>query len=233
LDEFGQNNAKFVNGTIVDCKTRKSLANTELVVTDLRHPGRILGKYKADAAGRYAFMLHNTAHFKISLNKPEYDPTSEDYNLQIRPGTDTVMNDTVCMEATGFPKKEVDRILKTLEQSSHIGNFAYKKAVLNNYSRESLDSLAKIMNNYTDLVILIQGYTDGIGGAKYNLRLAQKRVDKCIKYLISKGVRPDQLQGKAMGKCCPIAPEMVNGKDNPEGRKKNRRVEYKVLNHLP
>jgi OmpA-OmpF porin, OOP family len=174
--------------------------------------------------------LHNSAHFKISLTHPKYDPTSEDYNLQINPGTDTVMNDTLCMEATGFPKKEVDRILKTLEQSSHIGNFAYKKAVLNNYSRESLDSLAKIMNIYTDLVILIEGYTDGIGSVKYNLKLAQKRVDKCIKYLISKGVRANQLQGKAMGECCPIAPETVNGKDNPAGRKKNRRVEYKVLN---
>ena len=225
------NNAKFVNGAIVDCKTRKALANTELLVTDLRHPGRILGKYKTDAAGKYSFLLHNSAHFKISLAHPEYVSTSEDYNMQIHPGTDTVMNDTVCMEAIGFPKKEVDQLLKTLEQSSHIGNFAYKKAVLNNYTRESLDSLAKIMNNYTDLVILIEGYTDGIGGVKYNMKLAQKRVDVCIQYLISKGVRANQLQGKAMGKCCPIAPETIHGKDNPAGREKNRRVEYKVLNH--
>jgi len=225
------NNAKFVNGTIVDCKTRKSLANTELVVTDLRHPGRILGKYKTDAEGKYSFLLHNSAHFKISLAHSDYNPASEDYNMQIHPGTDTVMNDTVCMEAVGFPKKEVDQLLKTLEQSSHIGNFAYKKAVLNKYTRESLDSLAKIMTNYPDLVIMIEGYTDGIGGVKYNLKLAGKRVNVCIQYLVSKGVRPDQLQGKAMGKCCPIAPEMIHGKDNPAGREKNRRVEYKVLNH--
>jgi OOP family OmpA-OmpF porin len=225
------NNAKFVNGTIVDCKTRKSLANAELIVTDLRHPGRILGKYKTDAAGKYSFLLHNSTHFKISLAHPAYNPTSEDYNMQIHAGTDTVMNDTVCMEAIGFPKKEVDRLLKTLEQSSHIGNFAYKKAVLNKYTRESLDSLAEIMNNYKDLVILIEGYTDGIGGVKYNLKLAQKRVEVCIQYLMNKGVRRDQLQGKAMGKCCPIAPETIHGKDNPAAREKNRRVEYKVLNH--
>ena len=86
-------------------------------------------------------------------------------------------------------------MLKTLEQSSHIGNFAYKKASFNNYTRESLDSLAKIMNNYPDLVILIEGYTDGIGGVKYNLKLAQKRVDVCIQYLISKGVRAESASG--------------------------------------
>jgi outer membrane protein OmpA-like peptidoglycan-associated protein/tetratricopeptide (TPR) repeat protein len=225
------NNAKFLNGMITDCKTHKTIANTELVITDLRHPDRILGKYKTDSVGRYSFTLHNSAHFKISLAHPDYDPASEDFNLQIHPGTDTVMNDTICMEPVGFPKEEVDRLLKTLEQSSHIGNFAYKKAVLNDYSRENLDSLAKIMNNYTDLVIRIEGYSDGIGGVKYNLKLSQKRVDVCIKYLISKGVRQNQLQGKAMGKCCPIAPETIHGKDNPAGREKNRRVEYKILNH--
>lgn len=225
------NNAKFVNGTIVDCKTRGSLTNAELMVTDLRHPGRVLGKYKTDVNGKYSFLLHNSAHFKISLSHPDYNSTSEDYNMQIHPGTDTVMNDTVCMEAIGFPKEKVDRLLKTLEQSSHVGNFAYKKAVLNKYTRESLDSLANIMNNYRDLVILLEGYTDGIGGVKYNLKLAQKRVDVCIQYLISKGVQRNQLQGKAMGKCCPIAPETIHGKDNPAGREKNRRVEYRVLNH--
>jgi outer membrane protein OmpA-like peptidoglycan-associated protein len=227
------NNAKFVQGNIVDCKTHSSLSNVELTVTDLRHPGVILGKYKADTAGRYSFLLHNTAHFKISLNKTDYQPTSENYNLQIRPGTDTLKNQSICMEPVEYPKKEIEQLLKKLDQSTHIGNFAYKKAVLNKYTRESLDSLAKIMNNYTDLMILIEGYTDGIGGVKYNLGLSKRRVDVCISYLISKGVRPNQLQGKAMGKCCPVAPETIHGKDNPAGREKNRRVEYKVLNRLP
>ena len=70
-----------------------------LTVTDLRHPGVVLGKYRADTAGRYAFLLHNSAHFKISVSKPEYRPSSENYNLQIRPGTDTVNNESICMEA--------------------------------------------------------------------------------------------------------------------------------------
>jgi OOP family OmpA-OmpF porin len=225
------NNAKFVQGNIVDCKTHASLSNVMLTVTDLRHPGVILGKYKADTTGRYSFLLHNTAHFKISLSKPEYQPASESYNLQIRPGTDTVNNESICMEAVEYPKKEIEQLLTKLEQSAHIGNFAYKKARLNNYTRESLDSLARIMKNYPDLKILIEGYTDGIGGVKYNLALSKKRVDVCINYLISKGVKADQLEGKAMGKCCPVAPETIHGKDNPAGREKNRRVEYKVLNH--
>ena len=226
-----ENNAQFVNGTVIDCKTLKPLANVSLMVTDLRHTDRILGRYKADTAGRYAFLLHNSAHFKISLNKDDYEPKSSDYNLEIHPGTDTLKNDTICLTPIGYPQKELEQLLKSLEQSSHLGNFAYKKATLNTYTRENLDSLARILKNYPDLVIQVEGYTDGIGGDKYNLNLARKRVDACIRYLKSRGVPANQLQGKAMGECCPIAPETIDGKDNPAGREMNRRVEYKVIKH--
>lgn len=226
-----ENNAQYINGTVIDCKTLKPLANVDLTVTDLRHPDRILGKYKADTAGRYVFLLHNSAHFKISAVRETYDPASKDYNLKVHPGTDSLLNETICLNAIGYPKKEVDQLLKALERSSHIGNFAYKKAKLNNYTLENLDSLAKILRSYPDLVIQVEGYTDGIGGVKYNLALAQRRVDACIRYLLSKGVTRKQLEGKAMGECCPIAPETIDGKDSPAGREINRRVEYKVIRH--
>ncbi len=90
--------------TVVDCKTRKPLANV-LTVTDLRHPDRVLGKYKADTAGRYAFVLHNSAHFKISAAQAGYEPTSKDYNLEIHPGTDTLMNETICLKSIGISGK--------------------------------------------------------------------------------------------------------------------------------
>ena len=202
-----------------------------MTVTDLRHPDRILGKYKADTAGRYVFLLHNSAHLKSVRSGKTYDPASKDYNLKVHPGTDSLMNETICLNAIGYPKKEVDQLLKSLERSSHIGNFAYKKAKLNNYTLENLDSLAKILRYYPDLVIQVEGYTDGIGGVKYNLALAQRRVDACIRYLLSKGVTRKQLEGKAMGECCPIAPETIDGKDSPAGREINRRVEYKVIRH--
>jgi outer membrane protein OmpA-like peptidoglycan-associated protein len=37
------------------------------------------------------------------------------------------------------------------------------------------------------------------------------------------------LNGMAYGKCCPVAPDTVDGKDNPAGRELNRRVEYKLI----
>ncbi len=226
-----ENNSQYVNGTVVDCKTRQPLSNVVLTVTDLRHPGRVLGTYNADTAGRYAVELHNSAHFKITAARLEYETASMDYNLKTHPGKDSLVNETICLKQIEYPEKEIKKLLKSLEQSSHVGNFAYKEAVLNYYTLDKLDSLASILKKYPRMVILVEGYTDGIGGVKYNLALARRRVDACIRYLRIKGVPANQLKGKAMGKCCPIAPEKINGKDNPAGREMNRRVEYKVIKH--
>jgi OOP family OmpA-OmpF porin len=226
-----ENNAQIVNGTVIDCRTRQTLGNAVLTVTDLKHPDRVLGKYKVDTAGHYAFELHNSAHFKIHADLPEYESSNTDFNLQDIHGRDSITNDPICMKAIVYPEQEVQQLLKALERSSHVGNFDYKKAVLSDSAHDNLDSLAKILKKYPDMVIQIEGYTDGIGGEKYNLGLAQRRVDACIRYLLGIGVSRNQLEGKPMGKCCPIAPETIDGKDNPAGREINRRVEYKVLKH--
>jgi OmpA-OmpF porin, OOP family len=226
-----ENNAQYVHGTMVDCKTNKTLGSVVLTVTDLRHPDRILGKYKTDTAGHYTFEIHNTAHFKISATRPEYAPSSKVFNLTNIQGRDSLMNENICMSALVYPEKEINKLLKTLERNSHVGNFGYKKAILTDSAHDNLDSLAEILRKFPDMVIEVDGYTDGIGSVKYNLALAQRRVKACINYLLRKGVSPNQLEAKAMGKCCPIAPDTIDGKDNPEGREKNRRVEYKVLKH--
>jgi OOP family OmpA-OmpF porin len=226
-----ENNTQYLQGTVTDCKTHQALVNVELTVTDLRHPDRMLGKYKADTAGRYAIELHNSAHFKISAKRTGYDPASTDYNLPTIQGRDSLVDQSICMNSIVYPEKEVDELMKALTRSSRLGNFGYKKAILNDSAHDNLDSLAVILRKFPNMVILVEGYTDAIGGVKYNLGLAQKRVNATIRYLLSIGVSPKQLQGRAMGKCCPIAPETIDGKDNPAGREINRRVEYKVLKH--
>jgi OmpA-OmpF porin, OOP family len=226
-----ENNTQYVDGSVIDCKTKQPLRNVILTVTDLRHPDRVLGKYKVDSAGHYAIELHNSAHFRIHAVRPEYAPANADFNLKDIAGRDSLMNESICMNAIEYPEKEIEKLLKALERSSHVGNFAYKKAKLSDSAHDNLDSLAIILKKYPDMVVEVDGYTDGIGGIKYNLGLAQRRVDACIHYLLGKGVSRNQLVGKAMGKCCPMAPDSIDGKDNPSGRESNRRVEYKVLKH--
>jgi outer membrane protein OmpA-like peptidoglycan-associated protein len=52
-----------------------------------------------------------------------------------------------------------------------------------------------------------------------------------VAYLAGKGISADRIVAKGYGETMPVAPNKVEGKDNPEGRKLNRRTELKVLNY--
>ncbi len=228
LFQVNENNARYVRGRVTDCKSGKPLADALLTVTDIRHPDRQLARLQSDAEGKYTFELHNTAHIRIRADKGGYEQKNTDYDLQEITGKDSLNNEPICMKGLGDPQKELEELLRSLTRSSRVGNFGYKKSVLSDSAHDNLDSLAILMAKNPQLVIQVEGYTDGIGGKAYNIRLAQKRVDACIQYLVKRGVSPDRLVGKPMGACCPIVPETINGKDNAAGRAINRRVEYRV-----
>ncbi|MNG34052.1 Photosystem I chlorophyll a apoprotein A2 [compost metagenome] len=64
----------------------------------------------------------------------------------------------------------------------------------------------------------------------YNYELSKKRAEATVAYLISKGISPDRLTAKGYGEEVPIAPNTnPDGSDNPAGRAKNRRTEFKIL----
>jgi OmpA-OmpF porin, OOP family len=224
-----ENNARLVKGYAVNAKTGKPLANVVITVTDKRHHDKLLGTYKTDSTGHYAFEIHNTGHVNIDANKAGYINSKTSLDIEDVSGKDSVLQDPLALAPARDEDEELRGLLDGLTRSSRIGNFAYKKAELNDSSSDKLDSLAALLINRPQLVIQVEGYTDGIGSDAYNLKLAQKRVDVCINYLVKKGVSRKQLVGKAMGECCPILPEIVDGKDDPHAREINRRVEYRVL----
>ena len=73
-------------------------------------------------------------------------------------------------------------------------------------------------------VLEIAGYTDNTGDTALNLALSQKRADAVRDAFIKLGVDPDVLIAKGYGEADPIA-----SNNTPEGRLKNRRIEYHVV----
>ena len=73
-------------------------------------------------------------------------------------------------------------------------------------------------------VLEVAGYTDNTGDAALNLALSQKRADAVREALIKYGADADMLVAKGYGEADPIA-----SNDTPEGRLKNRRIEYHVV----
>lgn len=73
-------------------------------------------------------------------------------------------------------------------------------------------------------VIEIAGHTDSKGDAEVNQRLSQRRADKVAKYLVNHGVAPNRIVARGYGEQQPIGDNSTE-----EGRKMNRRIEFRVL----
>jgi OOP family OmpA-OmpF porin len=231
LFSFREVNEQHIVGRVVDAIAHKPLEGAIVTLTVPRHLEKIKEKINTNDKGGYSFESHNSSAFTITAEKKGYVPASGDYTLSFKTGNDTLFNDDICLSLVPDTTLagEVANIRQSLSAPRRLGGFDYKKASLTADCYTMLDSLAGLLQRHTELVLRIDGYTDGIGGEAYNLRLAKERVDACIAYLAKKGIAQDRLRARAMGKCCPLAPETVDGKDDPVSRERNRRVEYVLL----
>ncbi len=107
--------------------------------------------------------------------------------------------------------------------------FNFGEATLSPDAVATLGSIAKDLKDVPG--IEIAGHTDSIGTEEANLALAKRRADAVRSWLIDNaGVSPDLLTTVSMGETQPIAANLQeNGSDNPDGRSKNRRVEFHIL----
>jgi outer membrane protein OmpA-like peptidoglycan-associated protein len=83
-----------------------------------------------------------------------------------------------------------------------------------------LDEAASVLKNYPNVRVDVNGYTDSIGSAEYNLRLSEKRAEAVVEYLEKDGIPADRLTPHGYGKT-----NFVASNSTREGRAQNRRVE--------
>lgn len=111
--------------------------------------------------------------------------------------------------------------------------FAFDKFNIREQYGPELDSIFSLMNLYPQLLVRIEGHTDSKGTEAYNQVLSENRAKAAKNYLIKMGIAKDRIITIGYGELKPIAPnENPDGSDNPEGRAKNRRVEFKLLNDV-
>ena len=91
--------------------------------------------------------------------------------------------------------------------------------------KAELDKGVEFLLKNPQIKVEIQGHTDSTGTAKWNATLSQRRAESVMKYLVSKGVPAAQLTAKGFGPTNPVA-----SNDTPEGRAKNRRVDFMKAN---
>lgn len=126
------------------------------------------------------------------------------------------------------PKKilNLDRNKIRKGQTIEIQNL-YFKADQDSISRKSyavLDEVYDFLKMNTDIIVEIGGHTNGVPLHDYCDRLSASRAKAVAEYLVNKGIPAKSLKYKGYGKRKSIASNLT-----PEGRKKNQRVEIKIL----
>ena len=110
-------------------------------------------------------------------------------------------------------------------------NFAFNKTSVIDESLPILRSvLVKLIAHYNDWNELkIDGHTDAIGTDDYNYDLALRRAEAIKKFFIDNGLGEKRFVIESFGSRKPVAPNTTpDGRDNPEGRQENRRVEVYI-----
>ncbi|MDF1672516.1 MAG: OmpA family protein [Vicingaceae bacterium] len=204
--------------------------------------GNIIGKSKADKDGKFRFdKLSPDEEYLFMLSEDD-----ENLNVIIIDENGNVLESTKRLMDAKYRYvrldsdenvitliNEVDEVIKIAENENFVISkilYEYRSADISEAAAKELDKLVLILKKNKDVGVELSSHTDSKGTDSYNLELSQKRANNAAEYMKSKGIEENRVIGKGYGETQPVAPnELPSGKDNPEGRAKNRRTEFKVI----
>ena len=107
--------------------------------------------------------------------------------------------------------------------------FEFDKSTLSPQAEETLKALGPVILKQGKHPAVVEGHTDSIGSAAYNQTLSEARARTVQAWLVKHHYLPTNTPIVGYGKNRPIAPNVTpDGKDDPAGRQKNRRVEVVI-----
>jgi OOP family OmpA-OmpF porin len=201
---------------------------------DCLKSGEQINVYIVDENGK---LLVQQTLSKNCINEVELRPGFE-YVIEVK--KDGYFSETIPVStknittSTKIPTKIVLRKKPIEPMVLNNVQFEYNSAVLSASSKKALDTtLIEIFKRNPEIVIELSAHTDDKGSDDFNMKLSQKRAESVVTYLISKGIRKEQLTAKGYGETRPIAPNSKpDGSDNPQGRELNRRTEFKIIGEV-
>ncbi len=201
-----------IKGKVIHAKTAAPLY-AEIVYHDLK-TGNVVGKALSDPkTGDYQIVLPSGKLYGFLAEKEQYYPISN-------------FVDASALKA--FNEVHYDLKLSPIEVGEEIrlNNlfFDTDKSDLKQTSELELDRLVRFLKNNPNISIQINGHTDNVGQAAYNVALSERRAQSVVNYLISKGIAKERLTSKGFGMTKPVA-----SNDTAEGKASNRRVEMRIL----
>jgi outer membrane protein OmpA-like peptidoglycan-associated protein/tetratricopeptide (TPR) repeat protein len=180
----------------------------------------LINETDTDEDGKYAFSVEIGKKYSVTASREGYLSKRV---TDVIEDPKTVVKDFTLLELSREPI-----VVKNIY-------YPFDQSYLTEQSKTVIDTtILPILLNNPAIIIELSSHTDWLGSEKYNKRLSQSRAESVVKYLIGKGIDTERLVAKGYGEEAPIAPNTLpDGRDNPDGRAKNRRTEFKIIGILP
>lgn len=208
-------------------QNRQILPNTKVSLLDAK--GDIMQDYTTGNDGKFLFRVYENEDYNLVGETDGYLIKRQGYTMKgksvdpnaLKELITTITLDTVIV----LDKIELNRIF-VMENIY----YNYNKWDIRADAAKELDKLVQLLVDNPEIKIELGSHTDSVDTDDYNQRLSQRRAESAVAYIVQHGIAPDRLVAKGYGEAKPIARNTnPDGTDNPVGRQKNRRTEFKIL----
>ncbi len=201
-----------VRGNVLNARTNEPI-QAAIFFEDL-NTGKESGEAHSNpTSGEYRIALPYGVNYGLRAKAKGFMSVNE--NLELVNGSDYIE----------FSK---DLFLVPLEagEALQLNNvfFEQGRPLLKTESYPELDRLVAIMKENPSMSIELSGHTDNNGNPSSLVVLSQERVKAVKNYLVEHGIAANRITGKGYGGAKPLVKN-----DSEENRRKNRRVEFKII----
>jgi len=201
-----------VTGQVLDADSLNPIM-ARITAIDTRSGVDTTVVYSNDGDGKYMVILNAGQTYDISVTAEGYTFYSTHFDLTGLLAYQAVEEDIF-----------LERIAAGVQITLNNIYFEFNKYRLLDESQYELNRVIELMNEYPGMTVEIAGHTDSIASETYNLELSGKRAGAVVDYLVSHGIGKPRLTPRGYGEGEPVAD---NGTE--EGRQKNRRVEFRII----
>lgn len=209
-----------LSGRVLSCDPSKPLSGATVTIVDPASNKTIYTK-EVGADGTYSFTMEDHQPLKVQAEAKGFISNAANVGTPADLEEESMRYPDLCLVPEA-PKVDEKFVIENVY-------YDFNKADLKPESYPALDEVIRMLNTYPNMAIELGAHTDSKGSDTYNMKLSEARAQSVVKYLVEKGISAERLVAKGYGEAMPIAPNEIDGKDNPEGREKNRRTEFKVL----
>jgi len=206
LSKVGITSVGGVGPTVLTPVGTKRMQNAVVpvrVMADGEHMKMYLGEQRVANVPNAVFPRADTLFLAVGSAAP-------DYPILIGP-----------IRVAGGGKDLYDRLVEEGRVRTQGVYFATNSARIKPESTPTLAEIGKMLRDYPDLRILIEGHTDSDGATDFNQDLSERRAAAVMDYLVTQmQIDRARLETAGFGESKPVATN-----NSPEGKAQNRRVE--------